>query len=239
MPPPQRKRLNPVPRFEADHLPRLAPEPDPPPRLILRARVLPLSQQRALERRVLGTKHLALSPSARRDVRKHRVLPRCARTAAAHAAPGLAAARLLARGRSLEVQATRMWMTQRTLVALSALPPRARPASLRLRPVSNNTTDVHARHGGVLGPQAVALAKRYLGTPYLWGGTDPDRRVRLLRADDVGLPPVRHLARPSRGRQFPEGDRVTTEQLQPGDLVSSTRSPTARATSGSTWATAR
>ena len=170
--PPPRKRPQPSNALEVDHLPKLAPY-SLPPRLVLRARAQAPAGRRALERRVLHSSHLALSPAARRAVKHHRVAPG-ALTLLLHT-PHLGSPLLVfsARGRSLEVQATRMWMTRSTLIALGKLPARGRPASLRLHPVNDDSTDVHARHGGMLGPQAVAIAKRYLGIPYVWGGSTP------------------------------------------------------------------
>ena len=72
--PPPKKRLQPSSDLEIDHLPRLAPY-SLPPRLILRARPHPSAGRRALERRVLHSSHLALSPDALRAVRHHRVAP--------------------------------------------------------------------------------------------------------------------------------------------------------------------
>jgi cell wall-associated NlpC family hydrolase len=216
LPPPQRPKA--VPALEADHLPKLAPY-SLPPRLILRARAQPASVRRALERRVLHSAHLALSPAARRSVRHHRVAAG-ALTLLLHT-PHLGAPLLVfsAKGRSLEVQATRMWMTRSTLISLGHLPVRARPASLRLQPVTSSFTDVHARHGGMLGPQAVAIAKRYLGIPYVWGGSTPTggfdcSGLVMYVYKQLGIT-LDHYA----AWQFLEGRRIAPDELQPGDLV--------------------
>jgi cell wall-associated NlpC family hydrolase len=222
VPPPQRKRLKPEPAvalvLEADHLPKLAPY-SLPPRLVLRARPHAPAGKHALERRVLHSSHLALSPSARTSVSKHRVAPGA--LALLLHTPHLGSPLLVfsAKGRSLEVQATRMWMTRRTLISLSALSARGRPASLRLKPVNNASTDVRARHGGMLGPQAVAIAKRYLGIPYVWGGASPTggfdcSGLTMYVYRQLGIT-LDHYA----AWQFLEGTRIAIQDLQPGDLV--------------------
>ena len=222
VPPPQRRRLKPKPApvlaLEADHLPKLAPY-SLPPRLVLRARVHAPAGKLALERRVLHSSHLALSPSALDAVRKHRVAPGA--LALLLHTPRLGAPLLVfsAKGRSLVVQATRMWMTRSTLVALGKLPARARPASLRLRPVTNGSTDVRAPHGGMLGPQAVAIAKRYLGIPYVWGGSTPTggfdcSGLMMYVYKQLGIT-LDHYA----AWQYLEGTRIAPQDLQPGDLV--------------------
>jgi cell wall-associated NlpC family hydrolase len=219
VPPPERRRLKPkLPALEADHLPKLAPY-SLPPRLMLRARAQPNAPKRALERRVLRSSHLALSPAARRAVRQHKVAPGALTLLLSTPRLGSPLLVFSARGRSLEVQATRMWMTRRTLIALSARPARGRPASLRLRTVSNNAADMRARHGGMLGPQAVAIAVRYLGIPYVWGGASPTggfdcSGLTMYVYRQLGIS-IDHYA----AWQFLEGRRVTTAELQPGDLV--------------------
>ena len=217
-PPPQRKKLRPAGALEIDHLPKLAPY-SLPPRLKLRARAHAPAGRRALERRVLHSSHLALSPAAKRAVRHHRVAPGA--LALLLHTPHLGSPLLVfsARGRSLEIQATRMWMTRSTLISLGKLPATARPASLRLQPVTSSYTDVHARHGGMLGPQAVAIAKRYLGIPYVWGGSTPTggfdcSGLMMYVYRQLGIT-LDHYA----AWQFLEGTRVAPQDLQPGDLV--------------------
>ena len=219
-PPPQRRKPKPkiVPAFETDHLPKLAPY-SLPPRIILRAHAQRNAPKRALERRVLHSAHLALSPNALRAVRQHKVAPG-ALTLLLHT-PHLGSPLLVfsAEGRTLEVQATRMWMTRSTLVSLGKLSAKARPAALRLQPVTNASTDVRARHGGMLGPQAVAIAKRYLGIPYVWGGSMPTggfdcSGLMMYVYKQLGIT-LDHYA----AWQYLEGTRVATQELQPGDLV--------------------
>ncbi|HEY3614803.1 MAG TPA: C40 family peptidase [Gaiellales bacterium] len=220
VPPPQRRTSKPKAplALEVDHLPTLAPY-SLPPRLILRARTQPAGSRAALERRVLHSSHLALSPLALRAVKHHEVAPG-ALTLLLHT-PHLGAPLLVfsAKGRSLEVQATRMWMTRSTLVALGRLPVGARPVTLRLHPVTSSSTDVHARHGGMLGPQAVAIAKRYLGVPYVWGGSTPTggfdcSGLVMYVYKQLGIT-LDHYA----AWQYLEGKRIAPDDLQPGDLV--------------------
>ena len=222
VPPPLIRKVKPKPKpalaLEADHLPRFSPY-SLPPRLILRAHAGPAHERRALERRVLHSPHLALSPVARRAVQHHHV------TAGALAlllhTPHLGAPLLVfsARGRALEVQATRPWMTRSTLIALDKLPAHSRPAALRLLPVNADSTDVHARHGGMIGPQAVAIAKRYLGIPYVWGGSTPTggfdcSGLVMYVYKQLGIT-LDHYA----AWQFLEGKRIAPANLEPGDLV--------------------
>jgi cell wall-associated NlpC family hydrolase len=72
---------------------------------------------------------------------------------------------------------------------------------------------------GTLGSKAVAIAERYLGVPYRWGGADP-----LTGFDCSGLVMyvyaqlginLTHYT----GAQFYEGTPVPPDQLQPGDVV--------------------
>jgi cell wall-associated NlpC family hydrolase len=72
---------------------------------------------------------------------------------------------------------------------------------------------------GSIGRQAVAIAERFLGTPYVWGGADP-----LTGFDCSGLAMYVYRQLGVRlmhytGAQFNEGVRLPREELEPGDLV--------------------
>ena len=69
-----------------------------------------------------------------------------------------------------------------------------------------------------LGGQAVAIAERYLGVPYVWGGASPSgfdcSGLTMYVYAQLGI----HLAHYT-GDQWNEGTHVSYSQLAPGDLV--------------------
>jgi hypothetical protein len=72
---------------------------------------------------------------------------------------------------------------------------------------------------GPTGVEAVAIAERYLGVPYVWGGADPavgfdcsGLMMYVYAQLGISLP---HFA----GYQWYSGEHVAPEDLQPGDLV--------------------
>jgi NlpC/P60 family protein len=73
--------------------------------------------------------------------------------------------------------------------------------------------------GGGIGAQAVALAERFLGVPYAWGGAAPTSGfdcsglvMYVYGLLGISLP---HYS----GYQWYSGQRVQMNQLQPGDIV--------------------
>jgi cell wall-associated NlpC family hydrolase len=72
---------------------------------------------------------------------------------------------------------------------------------------------------GTLGGKAVAIAERYLGVPYHWGGADPltgfdCSGFTMYVYAQLGMSLTHYT-----GAQFYEGTSVPPDQLQPGDLV--------------------
>jgi NlpC/P60 family len=69
-----------------------------------------------------------------------------------------------------------------------------------------------------LGGQAVALAYRFLGVPYVWGGATPSgfdcSGLTMYVYAELGIK-LGHYT----GFQYYEGGRVPRDQLEPGDLV--------------------
>jgi cell wall-associated NlpC family hydrolase len=190
-----------------------------PPMIRLRASAAPAAQRAVLRRRVLRSSRLLLAPAARRSVRAGTVSSSALALLAA--VPKLGAPLLVfsAKGRDLRVQATTQWMTRRALRSLLALPDARRPAGLKLRATASSLGDRAAPHGGTLGAQAVAIAERYLGIPYVWGSADPKvgldcSGLTMLVYRQLGVS-LDHYA----AFQWLEGQRIAPDQLQPGDLV--------------------
>ena len=133
-----------------------------------------------------------------------------------------------------------MWMTRSTLVALGKLPARGAPRVAAAEARDNDSTDVHARHGGMLGPQAVAIAKRYLGIPYVWGGSTPTggfdcSGLMMYVYRQLGIT-LDHYA----AWQFLEGTRIAPRASAAGrPRLLGAQGRRARATSACTSATAR
>jgi len=72
---------------------------------------------------------------------------------------------------------------------------------------------------GTVGDRAAALAERYLGVPYVWGGASPTTGfdcsgLAMYVYAQLGVT-LTHYS----GAQYHEGTPVTPTQLQPGDLV--------------------
>lgn len=81
--------------------------------------------------------------------------------------------------------------------------------------------DLFPQHGTVDGKRTRVgqLARQLLGTPYVWGGTDPDKGLDcsgfvqwVFKQVGVNLPRIS-------AQQAQAGKRVSIDQLQPGDLV--------------------
>jgi cell wall-associated NlpC family hydrolase len=190
-----------------------------PPIIRLRASAAPAQNPGVLRRRVLRSPHLLLSPSARRAVRSGSTSSSALALLAS--IPRLGAPLLVfsATGGDLRVQATTQWMTRRALESLGSLRGRRRPAQLMLHAISSTIADKAAPHGGVLGAQAVALAERYLGIPYVWGSANPKvgldcSGLTMLVYRKLGIT-LDHYA----AFQWLEGDRIAPADLMPGDLV--------------------
>jgi hypothetical protein len=190
-----------------------------PPVMHLHAHPAGTAHPGALRARVLHSPRLLLSPAAHREIAGGRVGPGALSLLLHMPRVGSPLLVFAAHGDVVRVQETTLWMTRRALRTLVSLPAASRPSEIRMSLLDETSTDRPARHGGVLGAQAVAIAERYLGIPYVWGGASPTggfdcSGLMMYVYAKLGIR-LDHYA----AFQFYEGTRVPVQDLQPGDLV--------------------
>jgi cell wall-associated NlpC family hydrolase len=189
-----------------------------PPMIRVRATAVPAAHRAVLRRWVLRSPRLLLAPAARRSVRDGSISSSALALLASMPRLGAPLLVFSAEGRNLRVQATTQWMTRRALQSLFSLPGARRPVVM-LRATASSSADHAAPHGGLLGAQAVAIAERYLGIPYVWGSANPKvgldcSGLTMLVYGKLGVT-LDHYA----AFQWLEGERIAPDQLAQGDLV--------------------
>ncbi|MDX6537909.1 MAG: hypothetical protein QOD37_2250 [Gaiellales bacterium] len=112
-----------------------------PPMLLLQARAGGKAST-ALKRRVLHLRSLALSPAARRSVRRGTASAGALRLLAAFPRTGGPLLVLALDGRRIRAQETTLWMTRTALRRIPAMPARLRPQRLLLEPVATDRIDL-------------------------------------------------------------------------------------------------
>jgi soluble lytic murein transglycosylase-like protein len=112
-----------------------------PPVLVLQSRTGGHASA-ALRRRVLNLKHLALSPAARRNVRRGAASAGALKLLAAFPRTGGPLLVLAIDGRHIRAQETTLWMTRTALRRIPAMPARLRPKRLLLEPVATDHVDL-------------------------------------------------------------------------------------------------
>jgi cell wall-associated NlpC family hydrolase len=178
----------------------------------------------SLRRRVLAARFLALAPAAQRSIAGRRVdagalalLLALPRTGSPHLV-------FAAGGSVLSLQETNLRATIHVIDGLAALPASAQPAALRLRPAAVDEGDLgksyaHGSRPSATGERAVQIALRYLGIPYVWGGSTPEggfdcSGLVMYVYAKLGV----HLDHYT-GLQWYEGTRIAVPDLLPGDIV--------------------
>jgi hypothetical protein len=197
---------------------------DLPPERRLTGGAATAADAAVLRKRVLANASLALSPQARRSIRSGRVAPGA--LAVLDALPDGASPYLVfsAKGTRLRVQATNLKETVGAIDGFQALADRGILAGLRLVPVAADTYDegkdyAKGERRGVIGEKAVQLALKYLGVPYVWGGSTPQggfdcSGLVMYVYGRLGVR-LHHFT----GLQWLEGTRVDAAMLKPGDIV--------------------
>jgi soluble lytic murein transglycosylase-like protein len=112
-----------------------------PPMLVLQARTGGKASA-ALRRRVLHLKHIALSPAARRSVKRGAASAGALRLLAAFPRTGGPLLVLALDGRRIRAQETTLWMTRTALRRIPAMPAKLRPQRLLLEPVATDRIDL-------------------------------------------------------------------------------------------------
>ena len=210
-----------------------------PPIVSLRANPRSRASYGWLRRRVLRSGRLALSPKARRAIRRDRVSPGALALLLTKPRTGRPLLVFSAQGSRLRVQEPTLAGTRSLLDRLSRLRERAAPRRIVLTPMRADTIYLEdaATNAMTRGEIAVRAALRWLGVPYSWGGGDafgPTRGfcgpagcqgLNTIGFDCSGLTlyawaQAGVLLPHYTGSQFRAGKRITrTEDLQPGDLL--------------------
>jgi soluble lytic murein transglycosylase-like protein len=146
-----------------------------PPMLVLQARTGGKASA-ALRRRVLHLKNLALSPAARRSVRRGVASAGALRLLAAFPRTGGPLLVLALDGRRIRAQETTLWMTRTALRRIPAMPAKLRPRRLLLEPVATDRVDLAGP------PRAKAGQLRTLVTIYRNAGYQYGIDWRVLAA---------------------------------------------------------
>ena len=213
-----------------------------PPIVSLRANPHANGSYRWLRRRVLKSGRLALSPKARRAIRRGRVSRGALALLLRKPRTGSPLLVFSALGSRLRVQEPTLAGTQTLLNRLSRLRERAAPRQILLTPMRTDSiyakgTRLTGTNATTRGEIAVRAALRWVGLPYSWGGGDafgptlgfcgPSgcQGLTTVGFDCSGLTlyawaQAGVLLPHYTGSQFDVGKRITrAEDLRPGDLL--------------------
>ena len=146
-----------------------------PPMLVLQARTGGKASA-ALRRRVLHLKHIALSPAARRSVKRGTVSAGALRLLAAFPRTDGPLLVLALEGRRIRAQETTLWLTRTALRRIPAMPAKLRPKRLLLEPVATDRIDLAGP------PRAAPGQLRTLVTIYRSAGDQYGIDWRVLAA---------------------------------------------------------
>ena len=213
-----------------------------PPIVSLRADAHSTASYRSLRRRVLRSGRLALSPKARRAIRRGHVSRGALALLLRKPRTGSPLLVFSARGSRLRVQEPTLAGTQVLLDRLSRLRDRAAPLQVVLTPMRADAiyakgTRLTGTDATTRGEIAVRAALRWVGLPYSWGGGDAFgptlgfcgpagcQGLTTVGFDCSGLTlyawaQAGVLLPHYTGSQFKVGKRITkAEDLRPGDLL--------------------
>jgi cell wall-associated NlpC family hydrolase len=197
---------------------------DLPPEMHLTAAKRAALAAAVLRRRILNSRSLALSPTARENVSAGRVSPGA--LAVLDALPDGHSPFLVfsAKGTSLRVQATTLKETVGAIDGFQDLADEGLLAGLRLVPVAADSFDegknyAQGERRAAIGESAVQIALKYLGIPYVWGGATPTggfdcSGLVMYVYGKLGIH-LHHFT----GLQWLEGTRIEASQLRAGDIV--------------------